>query len=72
MSVKNSLLNGFTREQHYGAAAKIDELYSKGVFFIKNCYQVISGETDSVVDPVWSRIWCLEVPNKVKKLSLAC
>lgn len=33
-AVKNSLLNGFTREQHYGAAAKIDELYSKGVFFI--------------------------------------
>ena len=33
-SIENSLLNGFTREQHYGAAAKIDELYSKGVFFI--------------------------------------
>ena len=30
-SIENSLLNGFTREQHYGAAAKIDELYSIGV-----------------------------------------
>ena len=39
---------------------------SKGLFSVKSCYKAIRGEIDVVVNPVWSRIWKLHIPNKVK------
>ena len=38
----------------------------KDVFLVKNCYRVVNGDFDTIVDPIWSRIWHLRVPNKVE------
>ena len=41
---------------------------SKGTFSVKNSYRVITGELGIESNPIWKKIWCLKVSNKVKKI----